>query len=352
MNTQIYEEASEWFVSHRAGDTDADARRKFDAWLRVSPQHVAAYLEIAAIWNEGPALDPQKAIDIDVLIERARMEPDNVVPLPVVASALASSSSLECGGGARIYTRRLAVAASLFIVASAGVFGWMYTQRGVYVTEIGEQRSVQLADGSTVELNTRSRIRVRYTEDQRSVELLEGQALFQVAKDSARVFIVTSDTTRVRAVGTQFDVYRRESGTTVTVLEGQVAVLSSGATEVAIAGTNQPSLSGVTVAYLGAGEQVNIKRGMASQPKPANLEVATAWTKRQLIFESATIEEVAEEFNRYNQRQLIVQTADTRDFHISGVFSSTDPASLIRFLRERPGIEVQETDREIYITRE
>src|SRR5688572_8466736 len=85
LNTQICKEACEWLVEFRSGDADASARREFDTWLRKSPEHLGAYLEMAAIWNEGPALDPQRKWDTDTLIAQAAAERDNVVPLTEVA---------------------------------------------------------------------------------------------------------------------------------------------------------------------------------------------------------------------------------------------------------------------------
>src|SRR6202042_1786963 len=96
----------------------------------------------------------------------------------------------------------------------------------IYATSLGEQRSIQFEDGSTVELNSRSKVRVKYSKQERDVELIEGQALFHVAHDVSRPFIVAVGPTRVRAVGTQFDVYKRSNGTVVTVVEGRVAVYS------------------------------------------------------------------------------------------------------------------------------
>ena len=78
---------------------------------------------------------------------------------------------------------------------------------------------------------------------------------------------------------------------------------------------------------------------------------ATAWREREIVFESATLSDVAEEFNRYNQRQLVIKDPTLYGFHISGVFSSTDPDSLIRFLRQRPGVTVTEMNGEIRIER-
>jgi transmembrane sensor len=80
-----------------------------------------------------------------------------------------------------------------------------------------------------------------------------------------------------------------------------------------------------------------------------NIASATAWTQRRLVFESASLADVADEFNRYNDRQLIVGDRRLETFHVSGVFSSTDPASLIRFLRARPELRIIETESQIRI---
>src|ERR1700676_4244828 len=86
MNTQIYEEACTWFVECRAGDLDDSDRREFDHWLRKSPEHLSSYLEIAAIWNEGPLLDPDGKWSADTLFQHALdADDDNVVLLPGVA---------------------------------------------------------------------------------------------------------------------------------------------------------------------------------------------------------------------------------------------------------------------------
>src|SRR5437868_2050558 len=83
MNTQIYEEACAWFVESRAGELDDAGRRDFNRWLRKSPEHLSAYLEIAAIWNEGPSLDPHSKWSADTLIQDAiETVDDNVVALP------------------------------------------------------------------------------------------------------------------------------------------------------------------------------------------------------------------------------------------------------------------------------
>jgi transmembrane sensor len=362
LNTQIYEEAATWFVECRAGDLDEVGRREFDRWLRKSPEHVSAYLEVAAIWNEGPALDPTRKWDADTLIARAAGTVGNVVPLSGTSAAFGLEESVQGPQAvASIPTRgafyRRKVVALAASVAALSVLSaaciWLMLFSGVYSTAIGEQRSIELADGSTVEMNSKSRIRVRYAKSERDVDLLEGQALFHVAKDRARPFIVRADRTRVQAVGTQFDVYERQSGTVVTVVEGEVAVLTpvEADAQPRAEGSAAPAVIPIATISVAAGEQLTVTPKLARKSEHPNVAAATAWTERRIVFESATLSEVAEEFNRYNARQLIIEEPGLYDFHISGVFSSTDPESLIRFLRERPGVKITETDSEVRVAR-
>lgn len=366
LNTQIYEEASEWIVEFRSGDIDASARQRFNAWLRLSPEHVRAYLEIAAIWNEGGSMDAGRRYDEASLIASVPAD-DNVVSIGAEAKDPAATAPQIMLSK----VSRIALAASL-VLAAAVAWVWFNDYKDVYSTSVGEQSSIALIDGSTVEMNSRSRVRVRFTQTERDIELIEGQALFRVAKDKSRPFIVSSGNTSIRAVGTQFDVYRKKSGTIVTVVEGRVAILSSADQQAARAGrapaapraspfppakTLGASLENFAArdlaVFLDAGEQITVQRAGTDLPRPirTNIAAVTAWTQRRLILESASLADVAEEFNRYNASQIVIDDAGLNDFHISGVFSSTDPASLIKFLRTRRGINVTETEKEIHVSR-
>jgi transmembrane sensor len=344
MNTQIYEEASDWIVKNREGDLDAIAKRRFDDWLRESPQHVRAYLEVSSIWEGVSSLDPNRNVGAEELIARARAQ-DSVVPYPRPSAPRASLARVARRG------RWYALAAS---IALATLGAWFYSERNTYSTAVGEQRSIVLTDGSTIELNSRSRVRVRYSNEERGVDLLNGQALFEVAKNPARPFVVHSDATLVKAVGTQFDVYRKPAGTMVTVVEGRVAVMPEPeALRDARSGSNEERNNPQPLSVLvSAGEQLLVTQATVTPPKRANVAAATAWTRRNLVFESSSLSEVAEEFNRYNSRPLVIDNpAALADFHVSGVFSSVEPALLVRFLRTQPEIVVEETDKEIRISK-
>src|SRR5689334_20893150 len=192
LNAQISEEAAEWFIEFRTGDIDIAGRRAFDVWLRSSPQHLCAYLEIAAIWNEGGALDARRELDLDALISLAQGE-EKVIALDGRTAQAAGTAprtgevSERAGRPTRVNGHRLALAASMaFVVLAAATLLWLqFYSATTYETLVGEQRSIQLADGSVLTLNSRSRVLVRFSEHERAVELLEGQALFQVAKNPA-----------------------------------------------------------------------------------------------------------------------------------------------------------------------
>ena len=371
MNTQIYEEATEWLIKHRESDLSPREKVQFDDWLRASPQHLRAYLEMSAIWEDLPALGADSNPPADELITRAHTE-DNIRPLAGTARILrppadvqrplpAPQDSPKRASQARVFTLAAAV-----LISFAALVTWYRLDRNTYVTDIGEQRSIVLADGSTLELNSRSRVRIRYTAAQRDVDLLAGQALFRVAHDSTRPFVVHSGTTEVLAVGTQFDVYQKRAATIVTVIDGKVQVVdaaplatlpeSSGATPLPAANSLRGGAGNAI--FLTAGEQITIaavKPVRVANPspraQPANVATATAWTQHNLVFDSSPLTEVAEEFNRYNRRPLVITDPEIAAMRISGLFSSADPALFVKFLRAQPELHVEETDREIRISR-
>lgn len=409
MNTQILEEASEWLVELQTDDTDAHTRERFQAWLEKSPEHIRAYLEVTAVWEDSSHLDTARSLDVDALIAAAKTE-GNVYPFERNGAAFdanaaageqnassgqhgVAAADVAAGVGVAAYTRAstlrswrrrpAALAASIAVLAvvlTAAWYGFTY-ERSIYATTIGQQRTFALSDGTTVELNANSTIRERFTDTRRAVELVQGQALFRVVKDPTRPFIVTSDTATVRAVGTQFDVHKRATRTTVTVLEGRVAIASAAvgddlpaARRLRAAGSSESNENVATVAtaenpslpaarrsrdsqlFLNAGEQATIGTlsGSIVQASNADVNVATAWTRQNLIFQSASLGDAAEEFNRFSPKKLIVHPEGLDDFRISGTFPALDPQSLprfVRFLREQPGISIVEDGDRIVVSK-
>jgi len=232
LNPGIRDEAAQWFVAFCEEEVDARVCQQFNDWLRRSPEHVRAYLRISAFWEDAGDLSKHAHHRADEIAQRAIAE-SNVVPFSEELKNQAPDMHALAGKGWRhsrwheSVGRRRSVFASFLAAgfACAGLLTWLLMDRMVvYSTAPGERRTLTLTDGSTVELNARSRIRVAYSSTGRDVELLEGQALFKVARSPSRPFVVHSGDSSVRAVGTQFDVNRSHGAMIVTVVEGRVAV--------------------------------------------------------------------------------------------------------------------------------
>lgn len=360
-NTQILEEASTWFVELSEGGASAAAREAFAAWLRASPENVRAFLQISAVWEDAPRLSEGSSADIDALLARVLSE-TNVVPLDALTmprGLVDSPSRADQAAGRRPV--RLALAA-VILAAAVGVGLRADWHRGVYATGIGETRWVSLADGSTIELNAESRIRVRLTRREREVDLIQGQALFQVRRDAVHPFVVHSGPAQITDVGTEFDVYRRPADTVVTVIEGRVAVRTGSAlnpvtspppphgpqlSSVALSAHSDANVLGVMIM---AGEQVDLTQEGLPRPIHADVAAAMAWTRQKLVFASAPLSEVVAQYNLYHEKRLVIRDPSLESYHVSGEFSATDSAALIAFLRAQPTLVVRETDDEIDVS--
>jgi transmembrane sensor len=330
----VYAEASEWLVEIREGDLDSAGHSRFSAWLRRSPDHIRAYLELAALWSDIPRLTANMEVDVEAVVAHARAQ-SKVAP---INSKVGRTSAASSDGRRRSRMALIALAASVIVVAIASGL-WHSISGNIFATSVGEERLINLPDGTAVELSPRTRIHVHLTRSARHIDLLTGQALFRVAKDPARPFTVASQNTEIRAVGTQFDVQQRPSGTTVMVLEGSVAITSD---------SPETARERVLVA---AGEQLIVPVVVAEVPRPRPIDpkVVTTWTDHVLNFQDATLADVIEEFNRYNEKQILLEGPELSALRVSGVFSATKPVSLLKFLSTEMQLDVSETDREVRI---
>jgi len=213
-----------------------------------------------------------------------------------------------------------------------------------YITNVGEMRSITLEDGSVVELNTRSRLRARFTAAERDVQLLTGEAIFRVAKNPHRPFRVWSGETEIVAVGTEFNVDAHNSRTVVTVLEGRVRVSNSmSSTSGRSTDSTEPAARPIELA---SGEQAVVAEYNPPRRVPvADTKRATAWTERRLIFEETTLTDVAAEFARYNEKSIHILGEPLASKRITGIFNATDQASFVEFLRTHADVRVHEDAR-------
>jgi transmembrane sensor len=174
-----------------------------------------------------------------------------------------------------------------------------------------------------------------------------GQALFQVAHDSARRFRIAAGAAGVIAVGTRFDVYRKVHVTMVTVAEGQVAVFT-GAPVWLRSAAGAPAY----VLLVEAGYQVRVDAGaMSAQPVPVDLRQALGWLRHKIVFERRPLGEVAAEFNRYGRIPVEIEDANLRALPVSGTFDADDTDSFVAFLETLPDIRMERTPMRIRVVK-
>jgi transmembrane sensor len=327
--TSILEQAFHWWELLHDDDSSSADHREFGEWVARSPERVEAYLQTARLLKamKSPQIIwPSTAAE--VLINESKAASDTVLSF---STARAAAPAVR--GEVRHFRNRFAWATAAAMLMGVGLVLYLLEKPQEFSTALGEQRSVLLADGSRVTLNTASTIAVNLHKDRREVRLVRGEALFEVAHDAARSFVVRAGDARLRDVGTQFNVDMRENSTTVTVVEGQVAV---GAHAVGGAADKAEPV------ILGANDRVVITpAGVAATQHQVNVEASMAWTRRQLMFEHQPLSEVAEEFNRYNKDRIEIESAQLKGQEVTGVFEAKDPASFLAFLSSLPGVEIR-----------
>jgi transmembrane sensor len=341
VNPQARERAAEWLVAFCERELDASGREAFDRWLRASPEHVRAYLQVCAVWESTGLLAKDTKINIEALVQRALAE-HNVRALSTKDMRSRSSAGASSQRSTVLSGWRAIAASILFVCALAGgIVWWQLMRPPMYETGAAEQRTVRLPDGSTVQLNARSRIELHFTTHVRLVDLVEGQAMFSAARNAARPFIVRSGLADVRAIGTRFDVYRKSTGTVITVMEGKVAI-----GEGSLPAAKEPA----SAVLVSAGEQAVATSRTPMHAYRTNVFAATAWTEGKLMFDSVPLGEVVAEFNRVGSRRLTIEDGALLDLHVSGVFPAADSTQLVNFLRERFGVTVTEMDDDVRIS--
>ena len=337
-------EAEQWWTTLREGELSRADRERFVDWLQAAPKNVSEYLELADFWRDLGAVGGDT--EVEAILAEVETH-DNIVPL-------SGSISTALPSKARTHRPWLAAAACALVVL-AGALALLQPSDVLISTAVGEQRSITLADGSLIKLNTRTTIRHRFDESTRRVELIEGEALFDVARDEQQPFIVTAGATEVRVLGTSFNVYKQSDlEATVSVLEGRVTVRATGLITADQAGSAagdmlQPSPSEVE---LTDGQQIHIRPKEKVTPvKEVPPEKVVEWTTRRITFENTALSDVVAEFNRYNTSQLRVDDPDLALLELNGVFKPHSQDDLLEYLQEAEDVRIHRVGDQRVISR-
>jgi len=332
---RIRAEAIDWFLKFQEPARGRPPPQGFAEWLRRSPEHIQEYLDVACLWDLLDVPD-ECSYETTTLIEAAREhhEADNIVRLQ---DRYGSRPWPLHKHPRRRNSKMIAAWAACALLAMSG---WVGNVRWHSVTEfatvIGEQHSVTLQDGSVVFLNTASKMDVRWSASERHIDLIRGEARFQVARDPTRPFIVTTTNAQVRAVGTAFNIRASAQSTQVAVMEGQVVVTI--ATPIRSTVELEGSASDIR---LTAGERASVTSAGIEPNAGPSIESVAAWPQRRLVFRGETLDTIVNEFNRYRTRPLVLDDPELARLEISGAFDLGDPDSLLAYLRTFETVRVE-----------
>jgi len=302
--------AAAWLSREDRGLTPED-QLALDAWLGDSLNRVA-YLRLKSVWVRADRLAVLKS------------------PLPLAAKRAARRPVVLA-----------AIAAALTVMlATGGYLTWRLQAEQSFATDIGATQQVQLADGTRMELNTNTRVHTDVTAARRAVTLDSGEAYFDVVHDARRPFIVYAGNRRITDLGTKFSVFRDGDDVRVLVREGQVRVDM----------LDKTAMSAPVVAQ--AGHAVITKGGETLLLAKPDHDIANAlsWRSGMLVFSQQTLAEAAEQFNRYNAKQIFVE-GDARKIRIGGSFKADNVDVFALLLRRGFGLSVNDEGERIVVSR-
>jgi transmembrane sensor len=277
-------EAAAWLARLHADDRSVDDEEAFRAWLESKPDNARAFDAVTTVWD--------------------------------VTEGLLASSALS-RRPARIRRRTILAGLGSLAAVGASFAVWEEAYAGVYETAVGEQKRVRLSDGTEAFLDTDTRIRERFTQSLRAVEIDRGMVDFHVKPDARRPFVVEAAGQRIVADRTTFDVRRDGSRVSVVLLEGRATVLA-----IARIAPQRFVLEHGQRAIMAQNIPIHIDR--------PNLTPLTAWQSGQAIFESETLAAAVAEMNRYSTLQLIVEDPVVAELRLSGVYRVGDNEAFAR----------------------
>ncbi|MEM8767445.1 MAG: FecR domain-containing protein [Pseudomonadota bacterium] len=324
------EEAYEWHLTLEDGAVSAEQQSAFEAWISRSPKHENAYAEAAATWQEF-----------------GRLNRDHLA-----ADVSASTQSKAFEGSPRHvgYGRHALAAAAVVLVAVLLVIvRWPLenakerlsnSAQASYETGIGETKLITLSDGSTAALSAGTSLHARLSEDHRALELVQGAAVFNVAKDPERPFSITAGSVQATALGTVFEVRNNGGLVRVAVQEGRVQYTTS-----MMIGGQKSDL--VNQRELGPGEFGKTLGGSATDHF-GSFDTASfaAWRQARLDYEGATLMELVADANRYSDTPIVLRGTEAKleAMTVSAYFDSNDIQSMLVALPQLFPVAVDDSD--------
>jgi transmembrane sensor len=306
--------AAEWLARKKEfGDWSDDDQLELDAWLQEAPAHLLAYARLDEAWKSADRL-----------------------------CALRTPAKESAAPQTRLPYLRIAAVLMILGVAAVVVENVrpQAPQEKTFSTPIGGRQVLTLADGSRMELNTNTVLRVALGRDHRTIWLDKGEAYFQVTHDAARPFVIYANGRRITDLGTKFLVRNDSSRLEVALLEGRVRF---------DAATDEPQ----AMTVLTAGDDAIAAGNTTSVAKEPIHEVLAklGWRRGVITFDHATLADAAAEFNRYNTTKIVIADPAVGSITIDGTFPTNDVAAFAEAARDTFKLHAKQTNGEIVISR-
>jgi transmembrane sensor len=300
---QVRAEAAAWVAQLHDEQRSPHLEARVHAWLGESEDHRRAFNRMTHVWERSGLI-------------QLRARSDASAPRPNRRS--------------QVTPRAVALAAALGFAGIAIVYFW---RDNAVVTGVGQQQVRLLQDGTRVVLNTDTRIEVNYDERARRVQLIRGEAWFDVSKRPNWPFVVSVDGQEIRALGTSF-IVRHDDGQnlSVTLVEGRISVAPIARNEEAPSQAPQ---------VLAPGQRLVISRNHAPTVDRPELARITAWERGRVEFEEAPLGDAAREMNRYSRTHVAIADGAVAQLRIGGVFRAGDSDEFVRVVTAAFGLRAE-----------
>lgn len=315
----VQAEASAWIAQLESGNMSKAERHEFEQWMKRSPSHEAAVKELAGLWEELDSLAVMQPAMDDVIKQRRK-------------------TRRSIGVGRVFRPAGIAAMAAVLIAAGAiSFYGGLFSEQDrseqlVVATAIGEAKEVELSDGSFVDVNTASNMQVNFSNDERSVHLTNGEAVFSVAHEEDRPFIVHAGQHRVRAIGTVFSVRLEDGEVDVIVTEGRVEITPASVPQSAVAETGIET-SPAAVLVKGQSATATVQGvALVEAVDLQRVEQRLAWREGVLDFSGETLDYAVDEFMRYTPYKIAIDGDELSQRRVGGVFRIDDADQFIEVL--------------------
>ena len=339
-NKTVQTQASEWLAKLDAEQPSKNDLAAFKQWVNADNAHRIAFEEMVEFWDE-----------MNILTQA-------VLPRELAATDMLNAELMpEQASQRRPWYASMQTVMGAAVLAIATVVTTLTLQlpsTTIYTTGVGEQKTIQLADNSTVQLNTNSHLEVHYSDSTRRLTLSQGEAHFDVAHNPSRPFEVYAGQGLVRAIGTAFTVHIRKIDVEVIVTEGTVELDSAVQPNIETQVTVDQNPTAITAVKptvkASAGSMLTYDKDLLNDVEimvASQLEKQLSWREGLLVFKAEPLQKVVDEVSRYTQLKIIIPERSTREMKVGGLFKVGDTESLFEALREGFDIHVKEVSNNV-----